>query len=417
MAACSIGLVLRRLRRPVRRRGGACSARAPRAGRRPLSGGSPRAQAPLVTLLLAGPVANLLVGFWRWSASCTGCGKPLADSLVAAQGEFYGNFVDFAWLGRAPQLRALSRATGVLLFALLQVLVGVVSLLPLPPLEGGRLLFLFTPKTAGLAEGGVPAGRAQHRPGASCWSAHPTPAAARAPFAYLGDVIAHGAGPARHEVDRARPANVVGCPPRARLRRDAGAGPASGEDAHPGGRSRRVTTGVPGPPRRLRGAVRPAADADQQAPAGRHRGRAAARSPTSSSRSSGRAAPTWELGTATEFLLVAATLLDLKAARLLPSGEVEDEEDLALLEARDLLFARLLQYRAYKEVAALFAGPVRRAGPPATPVRCRSSRSSRQRCPRCCWASVPRSSPGWPQRRSSRARCRLWRSTTSTRPW
>ena len=68
------------------------------------------------------------------------------------------------------------------------------------------------------------------------------------------------------------------------------------------------------------------------------------------------AGATWELGTATEFLLVAATLLDLKAARLLPSGEVEDEEDLALLEARDLLFARLLQYRAYKQVAAIFQG-------------------------------------------------------------
>ena len=53
-----------------------------------------------------------------------------------------------------------------------------------------------------------------------------------------------------------------------------------------------------------------------------------------------------------EFLLVAATLLDLKAARLLPAAEVEDTEDLALLEARDLLFARLLQYRAYKQVAA-----------------------------------------------------------------
>jgi segregation and condensation protein A len=63
----------------------------------------------------------------------------------------------------------------------------------------------------------------------------------------------------------------------------------------------------------------------------------------------------WDLGQATEFLVVAATLLDLKAARLLPSGEVEDEEDLALLEARDLLFARLLQYRAYKEAAAVFA--------------------------------------------------------------
>ena len=63
--------------------------------------------------------------------------------------------------------------------------------------------------------------------------------------------------------------------------------------------------------------------------------------------------PEWDLDEATEFLVVAATLLDLKAARLLPSGEVEDEEDLALLEARDLLFARLLQYRAYKEVASL----------------------------------------------------------------
>jgi segregation and condensation protein A len=63
----------------------------------------------------------------------------------------------------------------------------------------------------------------------------------------------------------------------------------------------------------------------------------------------------WDLDQATEFLVVAATLLDLKAARLLPSGEVEDEEDLALLEARDLLFARLLQYRAFKEIAATFS--------------------------------------------------------------
>lgn len=64
----------------------------------------------------------------------------------------------------------------------------------------------------------------------------------------------------------------------------------------------------------------------------------------------------WDLDQASYFLVVAATLLDLKAARLLPAGEVEDEEDLALLEARDLLFARLLQYRAYKEVAAVLAG-------------------------------------------------------------
>lgn len=62
----------------------------------------------------------------------------------------------------------------------------------------------------------------------------------------------------------------------------------------------------------------------------------------------------WDLDEATEFLVIAATLLDLKAARLLPSGEVEDEEDLAVLEARDLLFARLLQYKAFKEVAAIF---------------------------------------------------------------
>jgi segregation and condensation protein A len=61
----------------------------------------------------------------------------------------------------------------------------------------------------------------------------------------------------------------------------------------------------------------------------------------------------WELEETTSFLLVAATLLDLKAARLLPAGEVHDEEDLALLEVRDLLFARLLQYRAFKQVAAL----------------------------------------------------------------
>jgi segregation and condensation protein A len=66
--------------------------------------------------------------------------------------------------------------------------------------------------------------------------------------------------------------------------------------------------------------------------------------------------PEWDLDQTSHFLLVAATLLDLKAARLLPSGEVEDEEDLALLEARDLLFARLLQYKAYKEVAKVFSG-------------------------------------------------------------
>ena len=62
-----------------------------------------------------------------------------------------------------------------------------------------------------------------------------------------------------------------------------------------------------------------------------------------------------ELDETTTFLVIAATLLDLKAARLLPAGEVADEEDLALLEVRDLLFARLLQYRAYTHVAGMFA--------------------------------------------------------------
>ncbi|CAM5319343.1 segregation and condensation protein A [Streptomyces griseorubiginosus] len=66
--------------------------------------------------------------------------------------------------------------------------------------------------------------------------------------------------------------------------------------------------------------------------------------------------PDWDLDETTEFLVVAATLLDLKAARLLPAAEVEDEADLALLEARDLLFARLLQYRAYKQIADIFNG-------------------------------------------------------------
>lgn len=72
----------------------------------------------------------------------------------------------------------------------------------------------------------------------------------------------------------------------------------------------------------------------------------------------------WDLEQTSQFVLVAATLLDLKAARLIPSGEVDDPEDLALLEARDLLFARLLQYRAFKEVsgwlAEVLAGESRR---------------------------------------------------------
>ncbi len=69
---------------------------------------------------------------------------------------------------------------------------------------------------------------------------------------------------------------------------------------------------------------------------------------------------TEELDQATEFLVVAATLLDLKVAGLLPQGELVDAEDVALLEARDLLFARLLQYRAFKEAAIWFAAGLER---------------------------------------------------------
>ncbi|MEJ5915697.1 segregation and condensation protein A [Pseudokineococcus sp. 1T1Z-3] len=85
----------------------------------------------------------------------------------------------------------------------------------------------------------------------------------------------------------------------------------------------------------------------------------------------GEEAEEWDLGQASEFLVVAATLLELKAARLLPGTQVDAEEDLALLEARDLLFARLLQYRAYKDVSAVLADRLARYGartPRAAPL-------------------------------------------------
>jgi segregation and condensation protein A len=87
--------------------------------------------------------------------------------------------------------------------------------------------------------------------------------------------------------------------------------------------------------------------------------------------------PEEDLDETSEFLVVAATLLDLKAARLLPAAEVEDDEDLALLEARDLLFARLLQYRAFKDVAATLAARTEEEGrrtPRAAPLEERFAR-------------------------------------------
>ncbi len=91
--------------------------------------------------------------------------------------------------------------------------------------------------------------------------------------------------------------------------------------------------------------------------------------------------PEWDLDQTSQFVVVASTLLDLKAARLLPSGDVEDPEDLALLEARDLLFARLLQYRAFKQVAAYLVARWRyRAG--VSPATSGWSLASPGCCPR-----------------------------------
>ncbi|MEV8214622.1 ScpA family protein [Leifsonia sp. NPDC077715] len=90
------------------------------------------------------------------------------------------------------------------------------------------------------------------------------------------------------------------------------------------------------------------------------------------------------LDEASEFLLVAATLLDLKVAGLLPQGELVDAEDVALLEARDLLFARLLQYRAFKEASAWFAQRLEAEG--ARHARLvRLEDKFRQRTPELVW--------------------------------
>jgi len=91
-----------------------------------------------------------------------------------------------------------------------------------------------------------------------------------------------------------------------------------------------------------------------------------------------------DLDTASEFLVVAATLLDLKVAGLLPQGELVDAEDVALLEARDLLFARLLQYRAFKDVSTWFAGHLE-AEAARHPRSVRLEDRFRQRTPELRW--------------------------------
>ncbi len=95
-----------------------------------------------------------------------------------------------------------------------------------------------------------------------------------------------------------------------------------------------------------------------------------------------------ELDRASEFLVVAATLLDLKIVGLLPQGELVDAEDVALLEARDLLFARLLQYRAFKEVSAWLAA---RFDDEATrrPRQVRLEEKYRQQTPELVWTLSP----------------------------
>ncbi len=95
-----------------------------------------------------------------------------------------------------------------------------------------------------------------------------------------------------------------------------------------------------------------------------------------------------ELDQATEFLVVAATLLDLKVAGLLPQGELVDAEDAALFEARDMLFARLLQYRAFKDVSIWFANALE-AESTRTPRVVRLEDRFRQSVPELIWTTSP----------------------------
>ena len=104
----------------------------------------------------------------------------------------------------------------------------------------------------------------------------------------------------------------------------------------------------------------------------------------------------WDLDEASEFLVIAATLLDLKAARLLPAAEVEDEDDLALLEARDLLFARLLQYKAFKGGCGAHRRSDRSRRPAPPPCRGPGAPDTPTFCPSSFSASAPNGSPKSP---------------------
>ncbi|GMA92863.1 hypothetical protein GCM10025869_33920 [Homoserinibacter gongjuensis] len=121
-----------------------------------------------------------------------------------------------------------------------------------------------------------------------------------------------------------------------------------------------------------------------------------------------------ELDQASEFLVVAATLLDLKVAGLLPQGELVDAEDVALLEARDLLFARLLQYRAFKEAARWFEGHLdAESGRHARSVRLEEK--YRRQTPSSSGRSACTTSRHSPPSRWRRARSPSWGWTICTR--
>ena len=123
--------------------------------------------------------------------------------------------------------------------------------------------------------------------------------------------------------------------------------------------------------------------------------------------------PDWDLEETSHFLVVAATLLDLKVVKLLPGAELEDTEDLALLEARDLLFARLMQYRAYKDVSATFSQMMNDA--PLMVPRTVGVDPDLQGCfPTSCWAWAPMPSRRWPHWPSPRNPRRRWTPTTFT---
>jgi Zn-dependent protease len=143
---------------------------------------------PLVTLLLAGPLGNLvvgalcLVGFDHW------VGKAVATDAVIGYGGALGQFVDFA---QAVVLSSLSYAQqALLIFGILQLIVGVISLIPLPPLEGGRLLFLFTPKTIGWQKAEHQLG--ERNIGLIILLVGLIRIGILPPFAYLADVVSHG---------------------------------------------------------------------------------------------------------------------------------------------------------------------------------------------------------------------------------